>query len=377
MTRFDERYASALQAAFATALVDLLVSYMQRPGPLALTTADFADVDVGPEETIALLQRVALDGYLQAETRSRCAACQHDLLDENIENYECANCRTDLSETPGIEYTVFTRTGTPSRDARWVIAVHGMNTHGAWQEDFSWRLAKLYGYAVPVFIYKYGRILFSPILILRQRRCRDHLAQRISGLRAEMNERGYGDRPDVIAHSFGTWLLAHALLADPSIQLGRVILTGAILRPDFDWTALVDSGRVEAVLCHYGRRDKPVRVSQFVIPESGPSGHRGFSDSESVVHVVEPSFGHGHYFIQKNIDDVMQRVWSPFLTLPQQDIKSIARIHDGYARTWRPSWWQWISHPAKYVLLVCLFGMAVLCCVALILGLRGIWLALF
>jgi serine/threonine-protein kinase len=59
-------------------------------------------------------------------------------------------------------------------------------------------------------------------------------------------------RPDIIAHSFGTWLVGHALESNPDIQVGRVVLTGSILRPDFNWKEHMPSGQVEAVLNHYG-----------------------------------------------------------------------------------------------------------------------------
>src|SRR5437870_7021689 len=109
----------------------------------------------------------------------------------------------------------------------------------------------------------------SPLIYFRQEMHRDRLLAYLRKLRNEMKAEGYGERPDVIAHSFGTWLLAHAILADKAadpIRVGRVVLTGSIVRPDFNWRSLLDDGRVEAVLCHYGGGDIPVRLAQNSIP---------------------------------------------------------------------------------------------------------------
>ena len=43
------------------------------------------------------------------------------------------------------------------------MTVHGMNTQGTWQEEFAWLIQLGYGYSIPTFIFKYGRVLVSPI----------------------------------------------------------------------------------------------------------------------------------------------------------------------------------------------------------------------
>lgn len=376
MIQLTEQYVAELKAEFSIELVGTLATYLRRSGPLALGHDDFAGTGAEQKQVSAMLERVASDGLLDASITLRCGSCK-TVIEQGVDQDECGDCGEDLSENHPVAYITYIRDSAPSRDTRWVVAIHGMNTHGAWQEDFSFRLAKLYGYAVPVFVYKYGRILFSPILLIRQRRYVEQLANRLRELQSEMQEHGYGGRPDVIAHSFGTWLVSRALLHEPKIQLGRVILTGSIVPPDFDWFSLIQEERVEAVLCHYGRRDLPVRISQFVIPGSGPSGFRGFNDNDTVAHLCEASFGHSDYFIGENIDEVMSGVWSSFLTLPNEQLSSISLVHSGHSADWQASWWQWISQPAKYVLLVLLVTLIALCAMAMALGLRAIWMEVF
>ncbi|MCZ7616635.1 MAG: hypothetical protein M5T52_24490 [Ignavibacteriaceae bacterium] len=54
-------------------------------------------------------------------------------------------------------------------------------------------------------------------------------------------------RPDVVAHSFGTLLISELLKKYPELKLGRVILTGSIISPDFNWELIFQRGQVEAV----------------------------------------------------------------------------------------------------------------------------------
>src|SRR5690606_31671650 len=110
-------------------------------------------------------------------------------------------------------------------------------------------------------------------------------------------ESGIGEPPDIVAHSFGTLLFA-IMLDQPEakdLRFGRVILAGSIVRPDHDWQRHVDSGRVEAILCHRGARDSVVDVAQFFIPSSGPSGRVGFADP-AVTNIEDVAFGHGTAF---------------------------------------------------------------------------------
>ena len=81
------------------------------------------------------------------------------------------------------------------------------------------------------------------MLKFRQRALTPGLIARIRRLSSETMNAGFGGMSDVIAHSFGTWLLGHALRNDPTLKVGRIIPTGCILRPDFDWNELITRGQ--------------------------------------------------------------------------------------------------------------------------------------
>ena len=374
MKRIANAYWAELRNNFPAELLTALANQLATSDPVVLTVDGFgAEVDSTPAEIKELLDRLAADDYLTAKETRPCPRCHEQLSDGDLAKRQCSSCHYVLEEgTTVTPVTVYVREGQQARDVRWVITVHGMNTPGIWQQDFSWRLAKLYGYAVPVGIYKYGNIKLSPFIPFRQKHHRDRLLQYMRKLRDEMRAEKYGDRPDIIAHSFGTWLLAHAMLADTSddpLKLGRVILTGSIVQPDFQWKQLLDSGRIEALLCHYAGRDVPVRIAQFTIPDSGPSGRYGFNDQVNVLHKFEPAFGHSDYFIEANLDRVMREKWAPFLTLPLPELTHWRDAPNALATTpWAASRWRCLTSAGKALILTLLLFLLILSSFALAIG---------
>lgn len=259
-----------------------------------------------PETTaIALLDRLAADGFLVKEERES----EDDEGQITIE-------------------TVYVRKLAADRVVDWVVALHGMNTSGAWQESFSWLLGTTWGRAVPIAIYKYGIVIAGVILFWRRNKLREQLRKKLAVLASEARARGYNGNPDVIAHSFGTWLFGQLLRrelkrpAEERLTFGRVILTGSIVRPDFDWKAIKDAGLVEDVLNHYGTADAVVPWAHLFIPDSGPSGRRGFEGDE-VINVRAEGYGHSDLF-QRDLRQIYDEHWKPFLTLPREELRRSA-----------------------------------------------------
>jgi hypothetical protein len=251
-----------------------------------------------PEATaIALLERVTADGFLRKEERET---------------------------EDGVEI-VYVRKIAASRVVDWLVVLHGMNTTGAWQESFSWLLSTTWGRSVPVAIYKYGIVIAGVVLFWRRNKLREQLREKIAVFGSEARARGYNGNPDVIAHSFGTWLFGHLLQRElkrppeERLTFGRVILTGCILRPDFDWRALKDAGLVEDVLNHYGTADAVVPWARTFIADSGPSGKRGF-DGDEVINIRAEDFGHSDLFL-RDLRRSYDETWKPFLILPREELR--------------------------------------------------------
>lgn len=313
-----------LRGRFSHRLVDVLREHIDGSAPLRLTAAFLAaQTNCKEDEALRILDAVATADILKKRDGFECPCDERQELEAGEAagaNCPRAPCTRSFEDAKPLRVTFFERQAPPTRDVPWVLALHGMNTRGAWQEALSWHLAMAYRHSVPVFIYKYGVIRPGVLFEFRQKQLRDELIARIREVTHRARGAGYGGRPDVIAHSFGTWLLGHALERDPEIRLGRVVLTGCILRPDFDWTPFLRAGQVEAVLCHTGGRDFWARIAHYFIPDSGPSGRQGFNDRRNVLHEEASSFRHSDFFDEHLMPDVFKRVWTPFLTAAQETL---------------------------------------------------------
>jgi len=285
-------------------------------------------------DALAVLVRFASDGWVERRERHLCPECAEELNAQEITVPVCPRCGKNFREHGGVvDETVFVRELSAVRSVDWVVAIHGMNTSGAWQEAFSWRFSTTWGRSVPVAVYKYGFVVVGVILAWRRRKFQRELRAKLVALRDEARAQGFLGNSDVIAHSFGTWLFGHLLedelRRDESdrLQFGRVILAGCILRPDFDWKSIRRAHLVEDVLNHYGTEDRIVPLAHVTITESGPSGRRGF-DGDQVHNIRAVGFGHSDLFsIEKHDDKGLtylassyQKYWRPFLTLPSEEL---------------------------------------------------------
>ena len=298
------------------------------------TTADLPGPEAG---ALALLTRFTSDGWVERQERHRCPECGEELDAQAITEPACPSCRKSFVEKGGVvDEIVFVRELGAVRSVDWVVAIHGMNTTGAWQEAFSWKFSTTWGRSVPVAVYKYGFVIVGVLLAWRRRKFQRELRTKLAALRDEARAQGFFGNPDVIAHSFGTWLFGHLLQDELNrneadrLQFGRIILAGCILRPDFDWKRIREVHLVEDVLNHYGTTDRIVPLAHLTIIESGPSGRRGF-DGDQVLNIQAGGFGHSDLFsIDKRTENGLtylassyQKYWRPFLTLPATELATL------------------------------------------------------
>ncbi|WP_046482090.1 hypothetical protein [Pseudomonas veronii] len=252
----------------------------------------------------------------------------------------CPYCHTDYQQE-GEEIVVeyfYRLEGETSREIRWVIVIHGMNSRAPWQEEFSWQIANRLRYSAPVLIYKYGWATVDVLVSPFHRRLARQLGERIRIAIEQATESQRPPRPDIIAHSFGTRLFS-LILEDSSfddLKFGRIITAGSVVRPDFDWGRQIAAGRVEAVLNHVGAKDKAVPLAQYTIPGAGPGGTVGYA-AKTVLNVRNADFGHSDFFVPENLRVLISNdgLWHSFLTHP------LARFRpDGVFeldRGWKPA----------------------------------------
>lgn len=305
----------ALSGEFDARLVTSLRALYETPGSFSIVARDLArDTKTTSAEAEALLGRLVQLELLERKTFRECAHCGHRLDDSDRE--KCPACGTWFVDQPPKEEVRYVLSREAPRDVRWVLVLHGMNTSGTWQEELSWLISRSYRRTVPVAIYKYGIVRPGVLFRWRQRMIRRGLVAKIVKLSGEASGSGFGGKPDVIAHSFGTWLITDALAKDDRVRIGRLILLGSIVPPDFNWTSI--RGHVEAILNHGATADAWVRVAQLAIPSSGPSGVRGLC--APAINVAASGLGHSDYFAPDDrMRELFSRVWRPFLsweTLP-------------------------------------------------------------
>ncbi|MBN8940738.1 MAG: hypothetical protein J0H01_14660 [Rhizobiales bacterium] len=294
-------------------------------------------------EIDGFLDAAADDGLLTRDEGWICAVatCRQPMDADARAGHLCPTCDTDDRETgeEPLHVVRYRIQGGVSRDIHWLIAVHGMNTRGQWQEDFSWRIANKLKYSAPVLIYKYGWASWDVLFAWRHRQLARGLGERIRAAVTFARSNGITAPPDIVVHSFGSRLFSLVLLdeAFSDLRFGRVITAGCIIRPDFDWSRLIVGGRVEAVLNHCGGKDRPVPWAHYTIPGTGPAARRGFGDPKAF-NAMDADFGHSSCFARANLTDNLGKggLWDRFLQHPLETF-SDPRLFTPEA--WRPAWW--------------------------------------
>jgi pimeloyl-ACP methyl ester carboxylesterase len=236
----------------------------------------------------------------------------------------------------------------PSR----ILIVSGMGMRGKMEDALSDRASGFFTPAVPVIVNRYGVFRSGTIFRFCQRAATERIAEWLRDQACCTRDDNSRGRPCVIAHSFGAWLVGHALEQNPDIRVGRIIVAGSVLRPDFDWSTLLADGRAEAVLNHCGRLDMWSWVSEFFIPDSGPSGYRGFAACAGVYNRFEPYFRHTTFFQDRYIDKVHRDLWLPFLKAPAQELPGL--VGTAKSPPWRQRSWLMRANLIRAILLLAL-----------------------
>ncbi|MGZ8306245.1 MAG: hypothetical protein ACXWU6_06565, partial [Allosphingosinicella sp.] len=317
----------ALRDAHGLALAEALERRIA-DGTVVEIDVDLLAQEVGAGVTsaqaAAFLHAAAEAGLVTERSVSLCplAGCESGPLDaDEMAQRRCSHCGVDYG-AEGLEPAsafVYRVEGKVGRDIPWLIVIHGMNTAGEWQEDLSWRIATKFKFSAPVFIYKYGIFRFGVLVRWRHKMQAKRLGRRLSAAFEHAEAQGFRDPPDVVIHSFGSQLfvLLLGMRAFETLRFGRVIATGAIVDPNYDWGAQIGRGRIEAILNHRGGRDQPVRWAQFAIPGTGPGARKGFKDPRAI-NLLDSDFGHSGCFTPEALSDNLadRGAWDRFLRLP-------------------------------------------------------------
>lgn len=250
--------------------------------------------------------------------------CGITLNEESLAEERCQTCGADLDDYEPRRELRYVLERPRSRDVGWLIALHGIRTLGRWQEQLQWLIDRQFRRTIPFKNWKYGRILSGALVPALQRRFVRRFIAEVKETHSELKGMlriGAAPAPDVIAHSFGTWILAHALEEDASLQLSHVVLIGSIVRPDWPWDGPLERGQVTGILNYCGDRDPWVRLAERFIPDSGPSGAIGFTQQhQRLTNILRAGGTHSSAFTPELLDSTFEDVWRPFLANREDDI---------------------------------------------------------
>lgn len=196
---------------------------------------------------------------------------------------------------------------------RIIILLHGIRTFGDWQN----RLSSILDSEIPgiqVHIYKYGYFstlaFLVPVLrILVISRFRRYLKNQIP--RSEQT------RVDIVAHSFGTYVIAKALdglSPNERPKIHTLLLCGSVLKQLFPWEEFVGKNlSITRVINDCGTSDRWPVVAQLFVFGMGIAGRRGFAGvTGTAVGIINRFFPveHSGFFT----DAFMKKNWLPILT---------------------------------------------------------------
>ncbi|GAC1472213.1 MAG: hypothetical protein NVSMB9_19200 [Isosphaeraceae bacterium] len=201
----------------------------------------------------------------------------------------------------------------PASPEHLIITVHGIRTFGDWQGNFQSALAEG---APGCHFYTYKAGYFSCLAFLVPfmrwavaKRFRLEFLKTIEGV-------PLGTRIDVVAHSFGTYLVAKALPYIPRERsIHTIIFAGSVLKPSFPWYRYVGQGGcVRRVVNECGVRDSILVLNQLVALGTGMAGRVGFNGNQSdQFRNRYYNFGHGGYFENQEGERV-RASWVSLLT---------------------------------------------------------------
>ena len=137
-----------------------------------------------------------------------------------------------------------------------VISVHGIRTTGAWQKAFA---SAISGSPTKVESFDYGVYgLIKFLTPAQNRKMADTYyqwyAETVKGCPG-VDLKQYDQRPSIVAHSLGSWIVGMAMLKFDDIRFDKIVLAGSILPTDFDWCTLFARDQVFAVRNEHSKAD--------------------------------------------------------------------------------------------------------------------------
>lgn len=192
-----------------------------------------------------------------------------------------------------------------------VMSVHGIRTYAEWQITLSEALGAA---EIP---FKNRRFGYYPVTsFLRPAKNQKHVDEFVAWYYQAVEGTPQVDlahpfrRPSLIAHSFGSFIVAYAMLKYPEIKFDKLIVCGCILPTDFDWHTLFVRDQLSRVRNECGGRDAWVTLARYFVRGAGDAGRKGFGALGSKCQDEFYDYQrHSDFFSVAHIKDT----WLPFL----------------------------------------------------------------
>ncbi|SAK69987.1 WD40 repeat domain-containing protein [Caballeronia ptereochthonis] len=197
----------------------------------------------------------------------------------------------------------------PHSAHRVILTVHGIRTYGKWSDRLR-MLIHARDPRLPVENYSYG--FFSTFALLLPP-FRWFAVWRFAKELRSLAGRYRHAQFDIVAHSFGTFIVGKTLKRTASADLpriGTVIFAGSVLRQTFPWRKIFEKKAVKRVVNECGVDDHVLIISQLFVLFTGMAGRVGFHGFQgNTLRNRYFSGGHSLYFT----DEFMSERWIPLL----------------------------------------------------------------
>ena len=164
-----------------------------------------------------------------------------------------------------------------------VISLHGIRTRGEWQKKITPYLDGVKHYPLD---YGMFGVFYLALSFMRNRK--------IKWFRDEYNrivQENHGTIPSIIAHSFGTYILASAMNIFTDIKFDKIVLMGSIVDKEYDFDKKYENNQYTKLLNIICPRDFWVKVAHLLL-RLGNSGVCDFVNAEKETQVVYEHMGH-------------------------------------------------------------------------------------
>lgn len=183
-----------------------------------------------------------------------------------------------------------------------VVLIHGIRTRAEWQDMVKIELEKNSNIKVYPIGYDFLDIISFLIPICLRKKPIEKILRELRGIQFDHKNQNIS----VIAHSFGTYVIAKILDEHTDILIKRIILCGSVVPVGFRWDKV--RRLPNKIINDVGSKDIWPIFAKCASWGYGPSGTFGFK-----THCIEDryhNFKHSDFFSK----DFINEYWKPFIT---------------------------------------------------------------